>query len=433
MTITMINPTSLTLSEIKEFVKTSSGVKFKSKSKVERNEWIENILRQHKYFQLLKPKKSIVRQYILTMTGLSRQQLTNMIAKYRRRGTLKPKECKRHKFPKKYGLEEVAMLAEVDNAHSCLSGPATMQIIREDYENFHKTEYEKLKDLSVSHMYRLRTTRRYHEKVRVFEKTRPTKVPIGERRKPEPNGEPGHVCVDTVHQGDKLGEKGVYHINLVDMVTQYEFVGAVEAISEQFMKPILEELLKKFPFTVIEFHADNGSEYINKVVAKLLNKLLIELTKSRPRHSNDNPLVETKNGAVVRKHMGYIHIPRGKAEIVNRFYQKWFNDYLNYHRASAFPEIKMDKKGKEKRIYPHSGYMTPYAKLKSLKNSKQYLKDGITFEKLDETAYVMSHTDYAISMQEAKQKMKKEIFTDKILSTNTLPIKDNYSQPNSLD
>ncbi|MFH1457227.1 MAG: integrase [Patescibacteria group bacterium] len=408
-------------------MKTPSGVKFKSKSKVERNEWIENILRQHKYFQLLRPEKTIVRQYIQTMTGLSRQQLTNLVADYKRRGTLKPKESKRHKFPKKYDLEEIALLAEVDNAHSCLSGPATMQIIREDYEMFLKTEYEKLKDLSVSHLYRLRTTRRYHEKVKVFEKTRPTKVPIGERRKPEPSDKPGYVCVDTVHQGDKMGEKGAYHINLVDMVTQYEFIGSVEAISEQFMKPILEELLKKFPFTVIEFHADNGSEYINQVVAKLLNKLLIQLTKSRPRHSNDNGLVETKNGAIVRKHMGYIHIPRGKAEIVNKFYSEWFNDYLNYHRACAFPKITIDKRGKEKRTYPHDKYQTPYAKLKSLEKAEQYLRDGITFKDLDEVAYAMSHTDYAIHMQQAKQKMKKEIFADKLLFANTLPIKDNYS------
>ncbi len=420
MTITMLNPTALTLAEIKEFVKSPNAISFKSKSKDERNKWIENILQQHKYFQALRPDKTIIKKYIQTMTGLSRQQLTRLISDYRKRGTLKPKEYKRHKFPKLYDLEEIALLADIDNAHNCLSGPATRQIIKEDYELFGKTEYDKLKDLSVSHMYRLRGTRRYHEKVKVFSKTNPTKVPIGERRKPEPNGKSGYLSVDTVHQGDKMGEKGVYHINIVDIVTQYEFVGAVEAISEQFMKPILEELLEKFPFIVIEFHADNGSEYINKIVARLLNKLLIKLTKSRPRHSNDNPLVETKNGAIVRKHMGYIHIPRGKAHIVNRFYQDWFNDYLNFHRPCAFPEIKIDKKGKEKRTYPHDKYMTPYAKLKSLENAEQYLKSGITFKELDKTAYAMSHTDYAIQMNKAKEQMKKEIFRG-----GTLSIKDN--------
>ena len=419
MTITMINPTALTLADIKEFVKSHGAIKFKSKSKVERNEWIENILRQHKYFQLFRPNKIVIKKYIQSMTGLSRSQLTKLIADYRKRGTLKPKEYKRNKFKKIYDLEEIALLADIDNAHSRLSGPATKQIIKEDYEIFGKTEYEKLKDLSVAHMYRLRGTRRYHEKVKVFDKTKGTTTKIGERRKPEPSGKPGYICVDTVHQGDKMGEKGVYHINIVDMVTQFEFVGAVEAISERYMKPILEELIKKFPFTVIEFHADNGSEYINKVVAKLLNKLLIQLTKSRPRHSNDNGLVETKNGAIVRKHMGYIHIPRGKAEIVNRFYQNWFNDYLNYHRTCAFPKTTIDKKGKEKRTYPHDQYRTPYAKLKSLNKAEQYLKPEITFEQLDETAYAMSHTDYAIHMNKEKEKMKKEIFRGVILLTKS--------------
>ena len=406
----MINPTALTLAEIKEFVKSRPlGIQFKSKSKLERNEWIEKIFCAHKYLQSSRSDKGILRKYIETITGVSPAQLTRLIHYYKHRGTIKPKEYKRNKFKKKYDIEEIALLADIDNAHSQLSGPATKQIIKDDYVLFGKAEYEKLKDLSVPHMYRLRHTRRYHEKVKVFSKTRPTQVPIGERRKPEPNNRPGFVCVDTVHQGDKLGEKGVYHVNLVDMVTQYEYIGAVEGISEKFMKPILEELLKKFPFTVIEFHADNGSEYINKIVAKLLNKLLIKLTKSRPRHSNDNGLVETKNGSIVRKHMGYIHIQRGKAKVVNKFYQDWFNDYLNYHRPCAFPVIKVDKKGKEKRTYPHDKYMTPYAKFKSLDNSKLYLREGITFEQLDEVAYAMSHTDYAIQMQITKTEMKKQI------------------------
>jgi hypothetical protein len=420
----MLNPTALSLAEIKDFVKTPSSISFKSKSKTERNEWIENILRQHKYFQSCKPDKTIVRKYIRIMTGLSKSQLTKLIGAYRKHGTLKPREYKRHKFPKVYDLEEIALLADIDNAHNCLSGPATKQIIKEEYELFSKTEYIKLKDLSVAHMYRLRGTRRYHEKVKVFDKTKATTTKIGERRKPEPNGRSGYICVDTVHQGDRDGEKGVYHINLVDMATQYEFVGAVEAISEYFMKQILKELLEKFPFTVIEFHADNGSEYINKVVAKLLNKLLIQLTKSRPRHSNDNPLIETKNGAIVRKHMGYIHIPRGQAQAVNKFYQNWFNDYLNYHRPCAFPEIRTDAKGKEKRIYPHDQYQTPYQKLKSIKDASQYLKDGISFTKLDKTAYAMSHTDYAIQMNKAKEQMKKEI-----IQNGNLLAKDNYINP----
>lgn len=107
-----------------------------------------------------------------------------------------------------------------------------------------------------------------------------------------------------MHQGDFDLEKGVYHINLVDEVTQIEYVGCVKVISEYFLLPLLEELLKTFPFRIFGFHSDNGSEYINYQVSKMLQKMLVEQTKSRSRRTNDNALVEGKNGAIVRKYLG---------------------------------------------------------------------------------------------------------------------------------
>jgi transposase InsO family protein len=119
-------------------------------------------------------------------------------------------------------------------------------------------------------------------------------VSIGERRRPDPQGRPGYLRVDTVHQGDQNSAKGVYHINAVDEVTQWQIVAACERISELWLEPVLQALLRQFPFRIRGFHSDNGSEFVNHTVARLLNKLLIEQTKSRPRHSNDNGLVETK-------------------------------------------------------------------------------------------------------------------------------------------
>ena len=100
----------------------------------------------------------------------------------------------------------------------------------------------------------------------------------------------------------------MYHINAVDEVTQWQVVGATAQISEAWLMPVLEAMLAQFPFRILGFHSDNGSEFINHTVAKLLNKLLVEQTKSRPRHSNDNGLAEAKNGAVMSKHMGYEYI-----------------------------------------------------------------------------------------------------------------------------
>jgi hypothetical protein len=401
----MTNSKNPCLSAINNFLSKPLPMEFKSISRADRNEWIQKVIMDHKYLKCSRFNKGMLRKYIMRMTGISKSQLTRLIDEYYRRGTIKPKAYERHKFERIYTKGDIELLAELDNAHECLAGPATINIIKSDHDNFGKNEYERLRNISVAHLYRLRATDRYRFRARTFTKTNPVKRNIGERRKPEPDGKPGYLCVDTVHQGDKEGEKGAYHINLVDMVTQNEFVGSVEAISESYMEKILAELLQKFPYAVIEFHADNGSEYINKIVAGLLNKLIIKLTKSRPRKSNDNALVETKNGSIIRKHMGYLHIQKGKSQLVNEFYQNNFNDYLNYHRPCAFAEIKIDRKGKERKTYPKENYMTPYEKLKSLENAEQYLKPGITFEELDKIAYAMSHTDYAKKMQKAKQKL----------------------------
>lgn len=160
--------------------------------------------------------------------------------------------------------------------------------------------------MSVGHIYNVRNTNRQYASsdAMYFTATKSSKIDIGIRRKPRPNGQPGYVRIDTVHQGDLGGNKGVYHINTVNEVTQYELIATVEKITERY----LEELLKLFPFVIHEFHADNGSEYINHWVAKLLNKIHVELTKSRSKHSNDNALVESKNGSRIRKAYGRNYI-----------------------------------------------------------------------------------------------------------------------------
>jgi transposase InsO family protein len=209
--------------------------------------------------------------------------------------------------------------------------------------------------------------------------------------------------VDTVHQGDQDGVKGVYHINAVDEVTQWQVVGATAQISEVYLIPVLEAMLKQFPFRILGFHSDNGSEFINHTVAKLLNKLLIEQTKSRPRHSNDNGLAEAKNGAVVRKHMGYTHIAAPHAAAIETFYEEHFNPYLNFHRPCGVPERVVTSKGKEKRVY--RWYATPWEILRQLAGLASHLRAGVTIEELERRARLQTDTAAAEAMQAAKQKL----------------------------
>jgi hypothetical protein len=64
----------------------------------------------------------------------------------------------------------------------------------------------------------------------------------------------------------------VYHVNAVDEVTQWQVVGATAQISEAYLLPVLEAMLAQFPFRIRGFHSDNGSEFINYTVAKLLGQ-----------------------------------------------------------------------------------------------------------------------------------------------------------------
>ena len=408
MIIKMKNSHNLSLNQVREFLKVNA-IQFKSVSRKERYCWVDEVLTKFRYFSLRKKDKGIVRDYILRLTGMSKSQTDRLVNRKRKHGKVFLKETKRNRFPRKYNPVDIALLIKTDNSHQRVSGQATKSILGRESKIFKKEEYENISEISVAHIYNLRETRQYKSHSLTVKKTNSVKTPIGERRKPEPYGKPGYLRVDSVHQGDLEKKKGVYHINIVDEVTQWEVVGCVEKISERFLEPLLLDLIEQLPFRIINFHSDNGSEYINKTVASLLKKLLIRQTKSRARKTNDNALVEGKNASVIRKHIGHLHIPANLAPIINQFYKEYFNEYLAYHRPCGFATIITDKRGKEKKIYGQENYKTPYEKLKSLRNAKQYLKKNESFKRLDKVAYRMSDNDFAEEMEKYKQKLFKNI------------------------
>ena len=379
-------------------------------SKATRYEWIAGTLKRTNYFKLRKKDKGPVREYMERMTGYSWSHLKRLIAQYREKRWIGKAASNRHTFAKKYTQNDILLLAQTDEAHQTLSGPTSKKLFERAYQIYGDPAYERLAFISVSHLYNLRKSDFYQRQRRHFTKTQKSAVTIGERRKPNPQGKPGYIRIDTVHQGDQDKQKGVYHINAVDEVTQFEVILSVEKISENYLIPVLEELLATFPFMIINFHSDNGSEYINHVVARLLNKLHINMTKSRSRHSNDNALAESKNGAIVRKYLGYMHIAQKWAPMINEFNRQHLTPYLNFHRPCYFAEIKIDAKGKEKKIYPYRGIMTPYEKLKSLPNATSYLKAEVSFKILELHMLSMSDLQAAKAMKKAQSELFKQIF-----------------------
>ena len=398
-----------TLEQVHQFLRGVAVMEITIPSKNEGYRWIQGTLVRFQYLSLGKADRGLIRRYLQQISGYSRAQIARLIKQYRKTGRIQRRQRTVKGFTAKYTREDIRLLAGLDELHGTLSGPATKKLCERAWQVFKQAEYQRLAGISVSHLYNLRESTPYARQRGTVNKTHPVQSHIGERRKPRPEGRPGYIRVDTVHQGDWDGTKGVYHVNAVDEVTQFEGVASVERISERYLIPVLESLIDSFPFIIKGFHADNGSEYINKRVVGLLNKLLIELTKSRSRRTTDNALVESKNGSIVRKHLGYHHIPQKWAPLINEFNQKYLNPYINYHRPCFFPIVKIDAKGKQKKTYPYKAMMTPYEKLKSLPEAKQYLKPGMTFQRLHDIALSISDNEAAHQLNEARKQLFKTI------------------------
>jgi len=394
---------AVSLEQIRAFLVGSGEVRFAGQRREEVYGWVEQTLVRHRYANLGRSDKGLVRSYIARMTGRSRAQVTRWIAAYGKTGRVKVAAYQRTKFPARYNATDVNLLAYVDQAHGNLSGPATRRILEREFSEYGQAVYQRLATISVAHLYRLRNSEAYRKRNASYQPTRPTPIPIGQRRKPQPHGSPGYLRIDTVHQGDHQGRKGLYHINAVDQVTQWEIVAATSQISELWLLPVLEALLAQFPFVIRGFHSDNGSEFINYNVARLLDKLLIEQTKSRAHHSGDNGLVESKNGAIIRKYIGHGHIDAQHAEALDRFHRQYLNPYINFHRPCAVPKVITQANGKRRRVYQR--WATPFELFRELPRCQSYLRPHVTLAELDQLAQTQSDTEAALDMQRAKRKL----------------------------
>jgi hypothetical protein len=396
-----------TIEQIQEFLAGTADVTFSiPNDEPTLRAFVAAVIKRFSYFRRRKGHRGVLLAYLRRLTGYSRQHLSRLLVQYRDTRSLKPRvRASRTSFTRHYGPAEVALLAETDSLHDTLSGPATKVLLLRALTLFGDTRFARLAQISVSHLYNLRASEPYRKLRIVCRGTRASPVVIGIRKAPAPQGVPGYIRIDTVHQGDQDGMKGVYHINAVDIVTQWELVAAVEHISEAYLLPVIALLLNGFPFTIRGFHSDGGSEFVNYETAKLLDKLRVEFTRSRPRHTNDNALAECKNGAVIRKIMGYSHIPQKYATAINDFYVEALNPYLNFHRPCFFAVDTTDAKGKIRKTYPYEQIMTPWERLKTIPQYETFLKDGVTAQALELQANEMSDNAAAKKVQLARKQL----------------------------
>ena len=407
MVIDMNESQVRTLEQVRQVLQSTQSLEFQ-RCEIDqgRYAWIESVLLRFEYRQLARSDRGPILAYLQHMSGFSRAQITRLVSRWvAGKALVKQYRAPEHAFARRYTAADVALLAEVDRAMSTLSGPATSCVLRRQRDVFGDERFTRLGSVSVAHLYNLRNSAPYRLQRVVLTKTRPAKgTTIGVHRAPAPEGRAGFIRIDSVHQGDWDGNKGLYHINAVDCVTQWEVVATVQSISEIHLLPVIEQMLEQFPFEILGFHADNGSEYVNHRVATLLEKLRIEFTRSRPRRSNDNGLAETKNGSVVRKMFGYEHIAQRHASRFNTFCREYLNPFLNFHRPCLFATELADPKkpGRIKRVYRAKDAMTPLDKLASLNNAHEFLRAGVTLEELHALAHALTDVQAGEELNEAR-------------------------------
>ena len=231
----------------------------------------------------------MVKRFLEKATGLSRAQITRLIAQHRKSGDIRGHRNKppARPFPRRDTPGDVALLAEVDEATvGRPPAPPPNKILRRMYEVHRNERFQRFASISSGHIYNLRMTRSYRRGRHTFHRTCSTPVRIDQHRNPTPDGRHGHLRVGTAHLGDPESNMGICVINVVDKVTEFQHLGAVPNVTEHFLIPLLEALITAFPFTVEAFNADNGSEYIIHRVAELLNILHIG---SSPRGRSTAP------------------------------------------------------------------------------------------------------------------------------------------------
>ncbi|MDZ7937757.1 MAG: integrase [Rhodoferax sp.] len=377
-----------TLAQLRQFLDSTQALEFASLADTTAcYAHIAQTVQRFSYASLCRADRSVVLRYLERTSGYSSAQVKRLVARVLDGQSLELRYVTPNTaYAKRFTDQDIALLAQIDQAFDTLSGAATTRVLWRQWHVYGDVRFERLSTISVSHLYNLRSSQRY-ERQRVH-RSKTTSSPrctqIGERRPPRPQGHAGHIRIDSVHQGDHDGIKGVYHINAVDIVTQWQVVVCTEYISHSYMRTVVELLIAQFPFKLRGIHADNGVEYINERMSELMESARIELTKSRPRRSTDNALVEGKNGAVVRKMFGFQHIARSKAGLINDFNREHFNPLNNLHRPSLFASLEDDPKkpGRTLRRYYAKDAQTPLEKLASLPKNLRHLKPGVSIKAL---------------------------------------------------
>lgn len=176
---------------------------------------------------------------------------------------------------------------------------------------------------------------------------------------------PGVIEADTVaHCGPTLIGEFARTLTMTDLVIGWTENASIRNNASKWIIEGIEELAERFPFDLVIFDSDCGSEFINHEVADWLGDRDIAQTRSRPYQKNDQAHVESKNNHVVRKHAFYWRYDTpAELELLNELWPL-VSLRLNFFTPTKKPVgYTTTANGRKKRIYDKPA--TPWQRLQA--------------------------------------------------------------------
>ena len=177
---------------------------------------------------------------------------------------------------------------------------------------------------------------------------------------------PGHLYADTVaHCGDSTRGSFVWTLTVTDDLTLWTNNRAIWNKGQEATGGAFLYLLREMPFRIQSINTDNGSEFINYHLQKLLKDKYkrCKLTRSRPYKKNDNARAEERNRHKVRELIGYERIEEPECVyLLNQVY-RYHNLLTNFFVASTrlISKEKNPATGRTQKKYDKA--RTPYERV----------------------------------------------------------------------
>jgi hypothetical protein len=185
------------------------------------------------------------------------------------------------------------------------------------------------------------------------------------------------------HCGKSVAGSHVHSLVLTDIASGWTVAAAMVVREQTLVTVTVENIRTQLPFSLLGLDVDNDGAFINQTLVDYCKDRKVELTRSRAYKKNDQAWIEQKNGAVVRRMVGYGRLEGNAAVAVLMELHESARLYVNFFLPSFKLISKLRDGAKVAKKYDKP--VTPYARLladdRVTEEQKKHLRE--TFAGLD--------------------------------------------------